>query len=240
MLLKVEHLTKKFGKKTILKDISFELNEKEVLAIIGPSGSGKSTLLRCLNMIETPTKGNIFYDKYNITNKNINLNKYRMEVGMVFQQFNLFPNYNVIDNITLVPRKLKIEQDDIIQEKARKYLKEIDLIDKQYTKPSSLSGGEQQRVAIIRALMMNPKILLFDEPTSSLDPKMTKDVLELIKKIKEEGMNIIIVSHELNFVKEISTKILFLKDGKIFFDGSTKDFFSSTKKEIKEFLINTK
>lgn len=240
MLLKVEHLQKKFGKKNVLKDISFELEENEVLSIIGPSGSGKSTLLRCLNMIEYPTKGKILYDKYNITGGNINLNKYRMEVGMVFQQFNLFPNYNVIDNITLVPRKLKIEQDNIILEKARKYLKEINLIDKQYTKISNLSGGEQQRVAIVRALMMNPKILLFDEPTSSLDPQMTQDVLELIKKIKEEGMNIIIVSHELNFVKEISTKILFLKDGEIVFDGSNKEFFNSNKKEIKEFLINTK
>ncbi len=240
MLLKVEHLYKKFDKREVLKDISFEIKEGEVVAIIGPSGSGKSTLLRCLNMIETPTKGKIIYDNHNITGKNINLNKYRMNVGMVFQQFNLFPNYNVIENLTLVPKKLRIEEEKVILDKAKYYLKEINLEDKELSKISNLSGGEQQRVAIARALMMNPKILLFDEPTSSLDPQMTQDVLELIKKIKEEGMNIIIVSHELNFVKEISTRILFLKDGKIIFDGSNKEFFNSKEKEITDFLINTK
>lgn len=240
MLLKVEHLCKKFDKREVLKDISFEIKEGEVVAIIGPSGSGKSTLLRCLNMIETPTKGKIIYDNHNITGKNINLNKYRMNVGMVFQQFNLFPNYNVIENLTLVPKKLRIEEEKVILDKAEYYLKEINLEDKELSKISNLSGGEQQRVAIARALMMNPKILLFDEPTSSLDPQMTQDVLELIKKIKEEGMNIIIVSHELNFVKEISTRILFLKDGKIIFDGSNKEFFNSKEKEITDFLINTK
>lgn len=240
MLLKVEHLYKKFDKREVLKDISFEIKEGEVVAIIGPSGSGKSTLLRCLNMIETPTKGKIIYDNHNITGKNINLNKYRMNVGMVFQQFNLFPNYNVIENLTLVPKKLRIEEEKVILDKAKYYLKEINLEDKEISKISNLSGGEQQRVAIARALMMNPKILLFDEPTSSLDPQMTQDVLELIKKIKEEGMNIIIVSHELNFVKEISTRILFLKDGKIIFDGSNKEFFNSKEKEITDFLINTK
>lgn len=240
MLLKVEHLYKRFDKREVLKDISFEIKEGEVVAIIGPSGSGKSTLLRCLNMIETPTKGKIIYDNHNITGKNINLNKYRMNVGMVFQQFNLFPNYNVIENLTLVPKKLRIEEEKVILDKAKYYLKEINLEDKELSKISNLSGGEQQRVAIARALMMNPKILLFDEPTSSLDPQMTQDVLELIKKIKEEGMNIIIVSHELNFVKEISTRILFLKDGKIIFDGSNKEFFNSKEKEITDFLINTK
>lgn len=240
MLLKVEHLYKKFDKREVLKDISFEIKEGEVVAIIGPSGSGKSTLLRCLNMIETPTKGKIIYDNHNITGKNINLNKYRMNVGMVFQQFNLFPNYNVIENLTLVPKKLRIEEEKVILDKAKYYLKEINLEDKEISKISNLSGGEQQRVAIARALMMNPKILLFDEPTSSLDPQMTQDVLELIKKIKEEGMNIIIVSHELNFVKEISTRILFLKNGKIIFDGGNKEFFNSKEKEITDFLINTK
>lgn len=240
MLLKVEHLYKKFDKREVLKNISFEIKESEVVAIIGPSGSGKSTLLRCLNMIETPTKGKIIYDNHNITGKNINLNKYRMNVGMVFQQFNLFPNYNVIENLTVVPKKLRIEEEKVILDKAKYYLKEINLEDKELSKISNLSGGEQQRVAIARALMMNPKILLFDEPTSSLDPKMTQDVLELIKKIKEEGMNIIIVSHELNFVKEISTRVLFLKDGKIIFDGSNKEFFNSKEKEITDFLINTK
>lgn len=239
-MLKINNLSKKFGKKEILKNINFEVKDKEVIAIIGPSGSGKSTLLRCINMIEKPTTGTIKYNKYNIMNKNINLNKYRTEVGMVFQQFNLFPHLNVIDNITIVPIKLGILTEQKAKEKGEKLLKEIGLLNKELEKPINLSGGEQQRVAIIRALMMEPKILLFDEPTSSLDPQMTKEVLELIDKIAKEGMNMIIVSHELNFVRQIATRILFIKDGTIAFDGPTEEFFNSKDKSITEFLINTK
>ncbi len=240
MKLKVEKLYKNFDKKEVLKNINFEINDKEIVAIVGPSGSGKSTILRCLNMIEKPTKGTIYFDKYNIMKKNINLNKYREQVGMVFQQFNLFSNLNVLDNITIVPVKLGKLTEEQAQEKGRKLLKDIGLLEKEKEKPINLSGGEQQRVAIIRALMMEPKLLLFDEPTSSLDPQMTFEVLELIKKIAKTGMNMIIVSHELNFVKEVATRVIFVKNGTIKFDGSSKDFFENSDTEIKEFLKNTK
>jgi len=240
MILKIENLSKSFDKKEVLKNINFEIKDKEIIAIIGPSGSGKSTLLRCINMIERPTKGTIYFDKYNIMKKNININKYRMNVGMVFQQFNLFPHLNVIDNITLVPIKLGLTTPEKAKSKGRKLLKEIGLLSKEKEKPINLSGGEQQRVAIIRSLMMEPKLLLFDEPTSSLDPQMTYEVLELIKKIANDGMNMVIVSHELNFVKEVATRIIFIKNGEIQFDGKNEDFFNSKDKNIQEFLINTK
>ena len=240
MKLKVEKLYKNFDKKEVLKNINFEINDKEIVAIVGPSWSGKSTILRCLNMIEKPTKGAIYFDKYNIMKKNINLNKYREQVGMVFQQFNLFSNLNVLDNITIVPVKLGKLTEEQAQEKGRKLLKDIGLLEKEKEKPINLSGGEQQRVAIIRALMMEPKLLLFDEPTSSLDPQMTFEVLELIKKIAKTGMNMIIVSHELNFVKEVATRVIFVKNGTIKFDGSSKDFFENNDTEIKDFLKNTK
>jgi len=240
MKLKIENLSKSFNKKEVLKNINLEINDKEIVAIIGPSGSGKSTLLRCINMIEKPTSGTIYFDEYNIMKKNININKYRMSVGMVFQQFNLFPNLNVIDNITLVPVKLGVMNEEKAKKEGRKLLKEIGLSSKEKEKPINLSGGEQQRVAIIRALMMKPKLLLFDEPTSSLDPQMTYEVLELIKKIAKEGMNMIIVSHELNFVKDVATRVIFIKNGEIYFDGKKEEFFESKDKNIKEFLIKTK
>ena len=240
-MLKVENLNKKFGKKNVLKDINFEVNNGDIIAIVGPSGSGKSTLLRCLNMIERPTSGKVIFDKYNIMNSKINLNKYRMNVGMVFQQFNLFPHMTVLENITLVPVKLGILNEEEAKKKAEILLEDIGLINKENEYPVNLSGGEQQRVAIIRSLMMNPKLLLFDEPTSSLDPQMTFEVLELIKKIAKDGMNMIIVSHELNFVKEVANRIIFIKDGKIEFDGKKDEFFKNKDNEIiNEFLINTK
>lgn len=241
MLLKLENINKKFGKKEVLKDISFEVHDKEIVAIVGPSGSGKSTLLRCINMIEPPTSGLIKYNKYNIMKKNIDINKYRMNVGMVFQQFNLFSHLTVIENITLVPIKLGLLTKEKAYKKGEKLLNDIGLLTKENEKPINLSGGEQQRVAIVRALMMEPKLLLFDEPTSSLDPQMTREVLELIKKIATTGMNMMIVSHELNFVKEVATRILFIKEGKIIFDGPKEDFFNNKdNQDIKDFLIKTK
>ena len=227
MLLKLENINKKFGKKEVLKDISFEIHDKEIVAIVGPSGSGKSTLLRCINMIDPPTSGIIKFDKYNIMKKNIDINKYRMNVGMVFQQFNLFSHLTVIENITLVPIKLGLLTKEKAYKKGEKLLNDIGLLTKENEKPINLSGGEQQRVAIVRALMMEPKLLLFDEPTSSLDPQMTREVLELIKEIATTGMNMMIVSHELNFVKEVATRILFIKEGKIIFDGPKEEFFLS-------------
>ena len=241
MLLKLENINKKFGKKEVLKDISFEVHDKEIIAIVGPSGSGKSTLLRCINMIEPPTSGIIKYDKYNIMKKNIDINKYRMNVGMVFQQFNLFSHLTVIENITLVPIKLGLLTKEKAYKKGEKLLNDIGLLTKENEKPINLSGGEQQRVAIVRALMMEPKLLLFDEPTSSLDPQMTREVLELIKEIATTGMNMIIVSHELNFVKEVATRIIFIKEGKIIFDGPKEEFFNNKdNQDIKDFLIKTK
>lgn len=241
MLLKLENINKKFGKKEVLKDISFEVYDKEIVAIVGPSGSGKSTLLRCINMIEPPTSGTIKYNKYNIMKKNIDINKYRMSVGMVFQQFNLFSHLTVIENITLVPIKLGFLTKENAYKKGEKLLNDIGLLNKENEKPINLSGGEQQRVAIVRALMMEPKLLLFDEPTSSLDPQMTREVLELIKKIATNGMNMIIVSHELSFVKEVATRIIFIKEGRIKFDGPKEDFFNNKdNQDIKDFLIKTK
>ncbi len=241
MLLKLENINKKFGKKEVLKNISFEVHDKEIVAIVGPSGSGKSTLLRCINMIDPPTSGIIKYDKYNIMKKNIDINKYRMNVGMVFQQFNLFSHLTVIENITLVPIKLGLLTKEKAYKKGEKLLNDIGLLTKENEKPINLSGGEQQRVAIVRALMMEPKLLLFDEPTSSLDPQMTREVLELIKKIATTGMNMMIVSHELNFVKEVATRILFIKEGKIIFDGPKEEFFNNKdNQDIKDFLIKTK
>ena len=241
MLLKLENINKKFGKKEVLKDISFEVHDKEIIAIVGPSGSGKSTLLRCINMIEPPTSGTIKYNKYNIMKKNIDINKYRMNVGMVFQQFNLFSHLTVIENITLVPIKLGLLTKEKAYKKGEKLLNDIGLLTKENEKPINLSGGEQQRVAIVRALMMEPKLLLFDEPTSSLDPQMTREVLELIKEIATTGMNMIIVSHELNFVKEVATRIIFIKEGKIIFDGPKEEFFNNKdNQDIKDFLIKTK
>ena len=241
MLLKLENINKKFGKKEVLKDISFEVHDKEIIAIVGPSGSGKSTLLRCINMIEPPTSGTIKYNKYNIMKKNIDINKYRMNVGMVFQQFNLFSHLTVIENITLVPIKLGLLNKEKAYKKGEKLLNDIGLLNKENEKPINLSGGEQQRVAIVRALMMEPKLLLFDEPTSSLDPQMTREVLELIKEIATTGMNMIIVSRELNFVKEVATRIIFIKEGKIIFDGPKEEFFNNKdNQDIKDFLIKTK
>lgn len=241
MLLKLENINKKFGKKEVLKDISFEVHDKEIIAIVGPSGSGKSTLLRCINMIEPPTSGTIKYNKYNIMKKNIDINKYRMNVGMVFQQFNLFSHLTVIENITLVPIKLGLLNKEKAYKKGEKLLNDIGLLNKENEKTINLSGGEQQRVAIVRALMMEPKLLLFDEPTSSLDPQMTREVLELIKEIATTGMNMIIVSHELNFVKEVATRIIFIKEGKIIFDGPKEEFFNNKdNQDIKDFLIKTK
>lgn len=241
MLLKLENINKKFGKKEVLKNISFDVHDKEIVAIVGPSGSGKSTLLRCINMIEPPTSGTIKYNKYNIMKKNIDINKYRMNVGMVFQQFNLFSHLTVIENITLVPIKLGLLTKEKAYKKGEKLLNDIGLLNKENEKPINLSGGEQQRVAIVRALMMEPKLLLFDEPTSSLDPQMTREVLELIKEIATTGMNMIIVSHELNFVKEVATRIIFIKEGSILFDGPKEEFFNNKdNQDIKDFLIKTK
>lgn len=235
-MLSVKHLKKKFGKINVLKDISFDVEKGDILAIVGPSGSGKSTLLRCLNMLEVPTSGKIIFEGVNLTSKDANLSLVREKMGMVFQQFNLFDHLTVMENLTLAPIKLKVMGEGNAKRKAIELLKMIDLYDKIDSYPSSLSGGQKQRIAIIRTLMMEPDIILFDEPTSALDPLMVGEVLDLIKRLANSNKTMIIVSHELNFVRNIASKVLFLDEGKVKFYGSNKEFFTSKNKDIKEFL----
>lgn len=236
LMLEVKNLKKSFGNNVVLKDINFKVNKGDIISIVGPSGSGKSTLLRCINMIEKPSGGNIIFEGKSLMDKNTNLSLIREKIGMVFQQFNLFPHLTVLDNITLAPIKLKLMSEDIAKKKTIELLKTIDLKDKADEYPNSLSGGQKQRVAIIRTLIMEPDIILFDEPTSALDPEMVGEVLELIKKVADTGKTMIIVSHEMNFVKKIANRVLFLDEGKIMFDGKTKDFFNSDNERIKGFL----
>lgn len=239
-MLEVKNLKKSFGNVSVLKGVSFKVNKGDRLAVIGPSGCGKSTLLRCLNYIEKPNDGDVIFLGNNISDKNINLSEVRKKMGMVFQQFNLFENLSVIDNIILAPVKLGILSDKEARKKAIDLLKLIDLEDKKDNYPSELSGGQKQRVAIARSLIMNPEIILFDEPTSALDPEMVGEVLELIKKIADEGMTMIIVSHEMNFVKKVANKVMFLDEGKISFFGTVDEAFNNKdNKRLKEFLEKT-
>lgn len=235
-MLSVKKLKKNFDNVKVLKGISFDVHEGDVLAIVGPSGSGKSTLLRCLNMIEVPSSGDILFEGKSLLDKKTNLSLVREKMGMVFQSFNLFANLTVLDNIMLAPVKLKLMGKGEAKRKAYEYLKMINLSDKALVYPSKLSGGQKQRVAIIRALMMNPDIILFDEPTSALDPMMVGEVLDLIKDVASSGKTMIIVSHEMNFVKNVSNRVLFLEDGKVVFDGSKSEFFNSDNDRINTFL----
>lgn len=237
-MLEVKHLKKKFGKNVVLKDISFDISVGDVLAIVGPSGSGKSTLLRCLNMLDVPTSGKINFEGSNLLDKNVNLPKIREKMGMVFQQFNLFNHLTVLENLIIVPTKLKLMGEGTAKREAYNLLKMIGLENKEGSFPHELSGGQKQRVAIIRALMMHPDIILFDEPTSALDPFATSEVEDLIKKLATNNKTMVIVSHEMNFVKSIATKVLFLDKGKIMFMGSNKEFFKSKDEKIKAFLAN--
>lgn len=235
-MLEVKKLKKKFGKNVVLKDISFTVNEGDIISIVGPSGSGKSTLLRCINMIEKPSGGDIIFEGKSLMDRRTNLSLVREKIGMVFQQFNLFANLTVTENITLAPVKLKLMDDKMAYKKGMELLENVGLKEKANVYPSSLSGGQKQRVSIVRTLMMNPDIILFDEPTSALDPEMVQEVLELIREVSKMGKTMIIVSHEMSFVKDISNRILFLDDGKILFDGKNKDFFNSDNERIKSFL----
>ena len=239
-MLSVKNLKKSFGKNTVLKDISFDVSTGDILAIVGPSGSGKSTLLRCLNMIETPSSGKIVFEGTSLVDKKTNLSLVREKIGMVFQQFNLFNHLSVLDNLMLAPVKLKVMGEGSAKRKAIMLLEKIGLKDKALSYPSSLSGGQKQRVAIIRTLMMDPDIILFDEPTSALDPEMIGEVLDLIKMVASENKTMIIVSHEISFVKSIANRILFLENGKIIFDGSNKEFFNNKNDRIKAFLQKVK
>ena len=239
-MLEIKNIKKSFNKLQVLKGISFNVLDGEVVSIIGPSGCGKSTLLRCINLLEKPSSGNIILDGVDITNKK-NLTQVRQKMGMVFQQFNLFPHLTVLENITLAPICEKLMDKDTAIKEAEKLLKSINLYDKKDNYPSELSGGQKQRVAIVRTLIMNPEIILFDEPTSALDPEMVNDVLDLIKKLVEKKITIIIVSHEMSFIKDFATRVLFMDGGKIIEEGTPEEIFEHPKDErVKLFLSQVK
>ena len=235
-MLEVKNLEKAFGKKKVLKDINFKIDKGDVIGIIGPSGCGKSTLLRCINLLEIPTSGTIIFEGNNI-NYHHNLESIRKKIGMVFQSFNLFNNMTVIENIILAPTKLGILTKAEAIKKANKLLKKINLLDKKDFYPEELSGGQKQRIAIVRALLMEPDLMLFDEPTSALDPEMIGEVTDLMREIALGGMTMIVVSHEMNFIENFTTKVLFMDEGKIIEENTPEELFNNPKdKRLKEFL----
>ncbi len=233
----VEHLKKNFGRLEVLKDVSTDIYEGEVVVIIGPSGSGKSTFLRCMNRLEDITGGTVIVDGFDITDKKVDINKVRENVGMVFQHFNLFNNMNVLRNLTLAPVDLKKADKEQAEENAKKLLERVGLLDKALAFPSQLSGGQKQRVAIARALAMNPDIMLFDEPTSALDPEMVGEVLEVMKELAREGMTMIIVTHEMGFAREVADRVLFMDGGYVIEEGTPEEvFFNPQNPRTKDFL----
>ena len=226
-LIRVEHVVKEFdgGAVKALNDCNLSINRGEVVAIIGPSGSGKSTLLRCLNLLEVPTSGSVWFDGVDITDKKIDLDLHRRKMGMVFQHFNLFPNMTVLKNLTLAPVHLKLLSKAEADEKARAMLARIGLPDKADTFPAMLSGGQKQRIAIVRALMMQPEVMLFDEPTSALDPEMVGEVLDLMRSLAEGGMTMAVVTHEMGFAREVASRVIFMDGGAILEENTPNELF---------------
>lgn len=237
-MITVKNLKKSFGANDVLKDISVTINPQEVVVVIGPSGSGKSTFLRCLNLLETITDGQIIIDGIDITDKKTDINKVRTEVGMVFQQFNLFPHKTVLENITLAPIKVKKMNQDKAKKKALELLKKVGLEEKANVYPNSLSGGQKQRVAIARALAMEPKIMLFDEPTSALDPEMVGEVLEVMKQLAKEGMTMVVVTHEMGFAREVGDRVLFMDGGYIVEENAPKELFENPQHERTKIFLS--
>ncbi|MEZ5333900.1 MAG: amino acid ABC transporter ATP-binding protein [Methanolobus sp.] len=236
-VIEVKDLYKRFGDLEVLKGISVDIKESEVVCVIGPSGSGKSTFLRCINLLETPSSGSISIDGVRITDKNIDINKIREEAGMVFQHFNLFPHKTVLENVAIAPKKVRKLPKDEAEERARDLLQKVGLADKADVYPSSLSGGQKQRVAIARALAMHPKVMLFDEPTSALDPEMVGEVLGVMKDLAQAGMTMIVVTHEMGFAREVADRVLFMDDGIIVEQGTPDEVFSNPRHErTKSFL----
>ena len=225
-MIEIKDLSKEFQGVPVLRGINETIRQGEKVAIIGPSGSGKSTFLRCLNLLEKPTGGQILYKGKDITAKSTDINAVRRHVGMVFQHFNLFPHLTVRQNITLAPVQLKLQTQDEADAKAETLLRRIGLWDRADTYPSRLSGGQKQRIAIVRALAMDPEVLLFDEPTSALDPEMVGEVLDLIREVAEEGMTMVIVTHEMGFAREVATRVLFMDEGQIMEQNAPADFFA--------------
>ena len=224
-MIEVKGLKKDFHDLKVLNGIDYKIEQGEKIVILGPSGSGKSTFLRCLNLLEEPTEGEIWVDGVNITDPRSDIDKMRQRMGMVFQHFNLFPHKTVLENITFAPVKLKLQTKEEAKENAMRLLRRIGLEDKASEYPNKLSGGQKQRIAIVRALAMNPEVMLFDEPTSALDPEMVGEVLDLIRELADEGMTMVIVTHEMGFAKEVATKILFIDEGVIKEENTPKKFF---------------
>ena len=236
-MIKVENLKKNFKGVDVLKGITTEINRGDVLCVIGPSGSGKSTFLRCLNLLEKPSGGKIFLEGQELTDKKTDLNLHRQKMGMVFQQFNLFPHMTVLDNLTCAPLMLKKMNRQQAEKKAMELLERVGLADRAKAYPNQLSGGQKQRVAIVRALCMEPEVMLFDEPTSALDPEMVGEVLDVMKSLANQGMTMVVVTHEMGFAREVSNRVMFLDDGVIAEEGSPEEVFGAPKSErLQSFL----
>ncbi len=237
VLIKVDNLCKSFGDVEVLKGINAEIRKGDVMVVIGASGSGKSTFLRCLNLLEEPTSGSICFEDVDITDPSVNINLHRQKMGMVFQQFNLFPHMTVLKNMTLGPIKLLKQSKEEATANAMKLLERVGLADRADAYPSQLSGGQKQRIAIVRALCMNPDVMLFDEPTSALDPEMVGEVLEVMKQLAKDGMTMVVVTHEMGFAREVGTGVVFVDEGVIVEQGAPKEFFENPKSpRLKDFL----
>ncbi|MDE7432277.1 MAG: amino acid ABC transporter ATP-binding protein [Lachnospiraceae bacterium] len=237
ILIRVDGLKKSFKDVDVLKGISTEIHKGDVVVIIGPSGSGKSTFLRTLNLLEVPTGGSVYFEGVNITDPKVNINVHRQKMGMVFQQFNLFPHMTILKNMMIAPMKLLKKSKEDAQNKALELLKRVGLENRADAYPSQLSGGQKQRIAIVRALCMEPDVMLFDEPTSALDPEMVGEVLQVMKDLAEEGMTMVIVTHEMGFAKEVANRVLFIDEGVIMEENAPQEFFDNPKSDrLKEFL----
>ena len=236
-IIEVKNLTKTFGSLTVLQNVDLTISKGEVVCIIGPSGGGKSTLLRCLNLLEEPTDGEIFFNGTDITDKKSDINKLRQKIGMVFQQFNLFPHMTVMKNITIAPMKLLKMSKAEAEEEGHRLLRRVGLDEKANAYPNQLSGGQKQRIAIVRALMMKPEFMLFDEPTSALDPEMVGEVLEVMKELAKEGMTMVVVTHEMGFAREVGSRVIFMDEGKIVEQGTPEEIFGNPKHpRLQDFL----
>lgn len=237
VLIQVEDLKKSFGSVEVLKGINTEIRKGEVVVVIGPSGSGKSTFLRCLNRLEEPTGGHIYFEGTDVLDKSVNINQHRQKMGMVFQQFNLFPHMTILRNMTLAPMKLKGMSREDAEKKALSLLERVGLADRASAYPNQLSGGQKQRIAIVRALCMDPDVMLFDEPTSALDPEMVGEVLEVMKELAESGMTMVCVTHEMGFAREVADRVIFIDEGVIMEEGNPQEFFSHPKSpRLQDFL----
>ena len=237
IILEVKNLHKKYDKQEVLKGIDTMVKKGDVIAVIGPSGCGKSTFLRSLNLLEIPTDGQILFEGTDLTDKHVNINQVREKIGMVFQQFNLFPNMTIRQNIMLAPVKLKLMSKEDAAKKANELLERIGLADKADAYPAQLSGGQKQRIAIVRSLAMNPDIILFDEPTSALDPEMVGEVLQLMKELAKEGMTMVVVTHEMGFAREVANRVMFINEGVIAEEGTPQEIFGAPKSQrLQEFL----